>query len=242
VNPGPHGYDLIVRFDLFTIALLTQRDDAPQLDETAAAELQDSQMAYAADLHDAGHLLAAGPLAHARHRGLEVWSVEPERVQVLREQDPAARAGWRSATVVRWMVPGGTIAFSRARLPRSAAEVASGEVRLDRLTVVLLMLREDAPAMDEEARSALQDAHLAHNAEMHDAGHMLAAGPTHDERLRGICIWGPEPERVEALCAADPSVRAGRLAPVVASWSVASGTISFAASRFPRSTAEAAYE
>jgi hypothetical protein len=140
------------------------------------------------------------------------------------------------------MVPGGTIAFSRARLPRSAAEVASGEVRLESYTAVLLLLREDAPAMDEAARSALQDAHLARNAEMHDAGHMLAAGPTHDERLRGLSIWRPEPERVGPLCAVDPSVRAGRLAPVVASWSVASGTISFAASRFPRSTAEAAYE
>jgi len=231
-----------VRFDLFTIALLTLRDDAPQLDETAADELQDAHMAYNADLHDAGHLLAAGPLAHARYRGLSIWSVDPERVQVLREQDPAVRAGRLAATVVRWMVPGETVAFSPTRLPRSVAEVASGEIRLDRFTVVLLSLRPDAPAMDEAQRTALQDAHLAHNAAMHEAGHLLAAGPTHAEELRGLSFWRTEPDQTEQLCAVDPSVRAGRLEPLVVAWRVPSGAISFSASRFPRSTAEAAYE
>ena len=231
-----------MRFDLFTIALLTLRDDAPQLDESAAADLQDAHMAYNADLHDAGHLLAAGPLTDERYRGLGIWSVDPERVQVLREQDPAVRAGRLAATVLRWMVPGDTVSFSRTRLPRSMAEVAGGEIGLDPYTVVLLRLRPDAPAMGEAERSALQDAHLAHNAAMHEAGHMLAAGPTHDAELRGLCIWGLEPERVERLCAVDPSVRAGRLDPLVAPWLVPKGAISFAASRFPRSTAEAAYE
>src|SRR5262249_60519904 len=94
-----------VRFDLFTIALLTLRDDAPQLDEEVAAALQDAHMAFNADLHDAGHLLAAGPLADLRYRGLSFWSVEPERVRLLREQDPAVRAGRLSGEVLRWMVP-----------------------------------------------------------------------------------------------------------------------------------------
>jgi uncharacterized protein len=231
-----------VRFDLFTIALLTLRDDAPQLDEEEATALQEAHMAYNADLHDAGHLLAAGPLPDERYRGLGIWNVDPERVHVLREQDPAVRAGRLSASALRWMVPGGTIGFSPTRLPRSMAEVASGEIGLDRFTIVLLTLRPDAPAMDESARSALQDAHLAHNSEMHEAGHMLAAGPLHHEELRGLSIWGPEPEQVETLSRADPSVRAGRLAPLVMPWMVPSGAISFSASRFPRSTAEAAYE
>lgn len=231
-----------MRFDLLTIALLTLRDDAPQLDEREAAALQDAHMAHTADLHAAGHLLAAGPVPDERYRGLGIWDVDPERVDALREQDPAVRAGQLSATAVRWMVPGGTIAFSRTHLPRSMAEVASGEITLDRFVIVLLTLRPDAPPMDDAARSALQDAHLAHNADLHEAGHMLAAGPLHHEELRGLSIWSPDLEQVRTLSAGDPSVRAGRLAPRVMPWMVPSGAISFSPSRFPRSTAEAAYE
>ncbi len=231
-----------MRFDLFTIALLTLRHDAPQLDEEAAAALQDAHLAYNADLHEAGHLLAAGPLRDERYRGLSVWSIEPERVQVLRGDDPAVRAGRLSADVLRWMVPNGTIAFSGTRLPRSVAEVASGEVHLDRFTISLLTLRPDAPAMDDAVRSALQDAHLAHNADLHEAGHVLAAGPLRHDELRGLTIWSLEAEEVRTRAAADPSVRAGRLAVAVMPWMVPSGAVSFSAGRLPRSMAEAAYE
>jgi uncharacterized protein YciI len=232
----------MVRFDLFTIALLTLRDDAPQLDEEAAAALQDSHMAYNADLHEAGHLLAAGPLADARLRGLSVWSVEPERVRLLREEDPGVRAGRLSGEVLRWMVPDGTVAFSPTRLPRSVAEVTGGHVQLDSFTITLLAARAGAPSLDEEARSALQDAHLARNAGLHDAGHLLTAGPLRHDRLRALGIWSLEAEQVQALIAADPLVRAGRLAATAMRWMVPSGAISFPAGRLPRSRAEAAYE
>lgn len=227
-----------MRFDRFSIALLTLRPDAPRLDEAAAAALQDAHMAYNADLHDAGHLLASGPLADERYRGLGIWRLEPERVRVLREQDPAVRAGRLAAEVVRWMVPAGNLAFPPARFPRSVAEVASGEVALDGFTVVLLSLRPDAPLMDEAARVALQDGHLAHNGRMRDAGRMLAAGPLDHEELRGLHVWRPEPEEVRGWAGEDPSVRAGRLEPRVMRWQVPAGAVSFVAVRFPRSTAE----
>ncbi len=233
---------LTVRFDLFTIALLTLRDDAPQVDEEIAAALQDSHMAYNADLHEAGHLLAAGPLPDARFRGLSVWSVDPERVRLLREQDPAVRAGRLSGEVLRWMVPDGTVAFSPTRLPRSIADVTSGKVQLDRLTITLLAARLDAPWLDEGPRSALQDAHLARNADLHDEGHLLTAGPLRHDLLRALGIWSLEPEQVQAHVVADPLVRAGRLAATTMPWMVPSGAISFPAGRLPRSRAEAAYE
>ena len=231
-----------VRFDLFTIALLTLRDDAPQLDEETAAALQDSHMTSNADLHDAGHLLAAGPLPDARFRGLSVWNVEPGRVRLLREQDPAVHAGRLSAEVLRWMVPDHTVAFHRTRLPRSVAEVSGGTVQLDRFTVTLLAARPDAPSLDEGGRQALQDAHLAHNADLHDAGHLLTAGPLRHDVLRALGIWSLEPEQVEGHVAADPLVRAGRLSCTVMPWMVPSGAISFPPGRLPRSRADAAYE
>ena len=55
-------------------------------------------------------------------------------------------------------------------------------VQLDRFTVALLILPPDAPALNDEEAARLQDAHIAH---LHEAGHLLAAGPLFDESFAG---------------------------------------------------------
>lgn len=80
-------------FDRYTISLLIHRSDAPDLDEAATAVLQDAHMSHLADLHEAGVLLAAGPLFDERYRGLSILNIPPERAQELEEEDPAVRAG-----------------------------------------------------------------------------------------------------------------------------------------------------
>ena len=117
-------------FDHFSVALLILRADAPQLDGHEAAALQDAHLAHLADLHDAGHLLAAGPLAfddpEESLAGLSILTVDAERARALSEQDPAVRAGRFAIKVLPWMVPAGAIASSpAARFPRSAAEAAA---------------------------------------------------------------------------------------------------------------------
>jgi uncharacterized protein len=111
-----------LEFDRYTIALLILRPDAPQLDEEAAAALQDAHMAHLADLHEAGHLLVAGPLSDEKLRGLSILNVEPERARELKEQDPAVQIGRFSVKVIPWMVPAGAMSFSPTRFPRSVAE------------------------------------------------------------------------------------------------------------------------
>ena len=118
-----------MQFDRFTIALLVLRPDAPKLDEKAAAALQDAHMDHLAKLHEQGYLLAAGPLLGGpdeKFRGLSILNVEPERARVLKEDDPAVRAGRFSIIVLPWMVPKGAMSFSATRFPRSMAE-ANGE-------------------------------------------------------------------------------------------------------------------
>jgi uncharacterized protein len=112
-----------VQLDRFTVALLILRPDAPKLDEETAARLQEAHMAHLADLHEAGYLLAAGPLFDDTFRGLSILNVEPERALALKEQDPAVVAGRFSVKVIPWMVPRGAMTFSPARFPRSVSEL-----------------------------------------------------------------------------------------------------------------------
>lgn len=114
---------MTVELDRFTVALLVLRDDAPALDEEAANELQDAHLAHLADLHEAGHLLAAGPLLDERFRGLSILNIDPDRARELNEADPAVRAGRFSVVTIPWLVPGGAVSFTRTRFPRSVADV-----------------------------------------------------------------------------------------------------------------------
>jgi uncharacterized protein YciI len=112
-----------VRLDYFSVAFLTLNDDRPSLSALEADELQNSHMAHLADLHDAGHLLVAGPLEDDHFRGLCIFKVTEAIARRLLEEDPAVRAGRFNVTIIPWVVPEGTLAFSTARFPRSIADV-----------------------------------------------------------------------------------------------------------------------
>jgi uncharacterized protein YciI len=116
-----------VEFDQFTIALLLRSDNPPDLTAEQDAALQDAHLAHLSDLHDAGKLLAAGPLFDtSRHyRGLSILSVSREEAQALKEADPAVQAGVFRVVTLPWMVPAGAMTFTQTHFPRSAAE-ASG--------------------------------------------------------------------------------------------------------------------
>jgi uncharacterized protein len=116
-----------MEFNRFTVALLIRRDDAPELDQDTENALQDAHMAHLADLHQAGHLLAAGPLLgepDRAFRGLSILAAEPDKARELEEQDPAVLAGLFRVEYLPWLVPAGAVAFTRARFPRSMAEAA----------------------------------------------------------------------------------------------------------------------
>jgi uncharacterized protein len=114
-----------VQFEQYTVTLLVLRRDAPQLGDRAAEALQEAHMAHLADLHDAGHLLATGPLLgppDREFRGLAIFNVGPERALQLKQADPAVLAGRFTVRAMPWMVPSGSMSFSAARFPRSIAE------------------------------------------------------------------------------------------------------------------------
>lgn len=83
-------------------------------------------MAHLAELHEAGHLLASGPVLgppDRELRGFSILNVGPERAQELKEQDPAIRAGKYRIETYPWILPGGLLSFLPRLLPRSMAEL-----------------------------------------------------------------------------------------------------------------------
>ena len=117
-----------MEFDHLTVTLLVLRPDAPKLDEEAAAALQDAHMVHLADLHEQGHLLAAGPLSDEKFRGLSILRVDVDEALRLREGDSAVQAGRYSVKAIPWTVPAGAMSFTPTRFPRSLAEASSDSV------------------------------------------------------------------------------------------------------------------
>lgn len=117
-----------MNFDQFTISLLILRDDAPALTAEEESALQDAHLSHLAGLHEAGQVLAAGPLRDPDlpYRGLSIYSVGVDEARTLAEADPAVRAGKFRVTLLPWMVPAGAVNFTlSARFPHSAAEAAA---------------------------------------------------------------------------------------------------------------------
>jgi hypothetical protein len=115
-------------------------------------------------------------------------------------------------------------------------------VHFDRHTLVLLVLRPDAPELTDEEATELQDRHLAFRADLREQGYIVAGGPLDDQddkRLRGVSIMSCDPETARRISNEDPAVQAGRLAVQVMTWMVPAGNVRFERVSAPRSTSEA---
>src|ERR671936_3222630 len=86
-----------MEFDRFAVALLSVGPQAASLGVEEAGRLRDAHLSHLADLHEAGHLLAAGPLAFDDPEeslcGLSILTVDVEEARALKEADPAVQAG-----------------------------------------------------------------------------------------------------------------------------------------------------
>jgi uncharacterized protein YciI len=118
-----------VEFDRYTVVFLITPEDPPQLDDAAAAELQDRHLAFLASLHDAGELLAAGPAGNPAQqrqiRGISLFRGDVDHTRALAQEDPAVQAGVFELEVMPWMMPAGALQFSKTRFPRSSADARS---------------------------------------------------------------------------------------------------------------------
>jgi uncharacterized protein YciI len=114
---------LTIEFEQLSVVLLTTSKGVPERDQREDDAIQDAHMAHLADLHEEGHLVAAGPLSHGHYRGMLLLRTDGPTSEQLMLADPAVRAGWFDVTVIPWMVPGGAMQFASTAFPRSMAEI-----------------------------------------------------------------------------------------------------------------------
>jgi uncharacterized protein YciI len=114
-----------MQFDEFSLVLLMTGPKDDELGEERRDELQDAHLNHLATLHEAGHLIAAGPLvggAETGFRGASILKVDVAEARVLSEQDPSVQAGVFEVKVLPWLVPAGAVRYSRTTFPHSSAE------------------------------------------------------------------------------------------------------------------------
>jgi len=83
---------------------------------------------------------------------------------------------------------------------------------------------------------------MAHVADLHEPGHLLAVGPLlgpPERTFRGLAIFNVDVAQALRLKEQDPAVQAGRYTIMAMPWIVPAGAMSFPPVRLPRSMAEA---
>ena len=106
--------------------------------------------------------------------------------------------------------------------PEAAASTDSGMP--EGMKQYWFVMLSKGPKRDEpitpERSAELQAGHMAHMVAQHEAGRLVLAGPFGDDGAwRGIQIYDAgSKDEVEAICAEDPAVKAGRLACEVHPW------------------------
>lgn len=103
-------------------------------------------------------------------------------------------------------------------------------MEFDSFSVVMLVLRPDAPLLDDEQADSLQDAHMEYLASLHETGALLAAGPLLDDHYRGLVIMSVTSDEARELLSNDPAVRAGRFELVALDWMTPEGVLRFGGS------------
>ena len=112
----PRDPNVPAEFDVYTLVLLRRPPDAPDFTEAELDALQARHLAYRADLHRRGIIVANGPLGEQSDislRGLSIFDCSLEEAARLSDGDPSVQAGRLTYDVMEWWVAAGTLEFPR---------------------------------------------------------------------------------------------------------------------------------
>ncbi|CAL8968170.1 hypothetical protein CELL_00186 [Cellulomonas sp. T2.31MG-18] len=112
-------------------------------------------------------------------------------------------------------------------------------MQFDTFVVARLLEGPNPPVLTEDGESELQDAHLAHIADLWASGNLIAAGPASGpEGLHGVSIFVCSLDRARELGDRDPAVVAGKYVHEYAVWRAPRSMIVPGSGIPPRSIAE----
>jgi len=181
------------------------------------AQLQIDHLANLKAIMAGGKGVIAGPVAgDGRLQGILVLRVgSVEEAKALTDADPAVKAGQLAVEIHPWFAADGIMkpVFNPA----------------DLATYYFGFLKK-GPAWTPERTpetQKIQDAHMAHLNESGKSGKLVIAGPLGDNGdIRGILVYKTATiDEARAIAAADPAVKAGRLAVEMHTWYVSKGAL-----------------
>jgi len=113
-------------------------------------------------------------------------------------------------------------------------------MEFDTFVMARLLSGPTPPELTDEQKAELQDAHLAHIADMWASGKLIAAGPASGtEGLRGVSIFACSVDQARELSESDPAVLNGTYVLDYAVWHTPRAMIVQGGGIPPRSAAEA---
>ncbi|MCU0252137.1 MAG: YciI family protein [Vicinamibacterales bacterium] len=181
------------------------------------AQLQLDHLTNLKAIMASGKGVIAGPIAgDGRLRGILVLRVNSvEEATAITGADPAVKAGQLAVEVHPWFAADGIMkpVFNPA----------------DLATYYFGFLNK-GPAWTAERTpesQKIQEAHMAHLNESGKSGKLVIAGPLGDNgNIRGILVYKTATiDEAKAIAAADPAVKAGRLAVEMHTWYVSKGAL-----------------
>lgn len=110
----PRDPNIPAEFDVYTLVLLRRAPSAPAITDEALEELQARHLAYRAQLHREGVLVANGPLSEQSDvsmRGLSIFACDLAEAARLSDADPSVQAGRLTYDLFEWWVAAGTLDF-----------------------------------------------------------------------------------------------------------------------------------
>jgi uncharacterized protein YciI len=181
------------------------------------AQLQLDHLSHLKEVMAGGKGVIAGPVAgQGRLRGILVLRVgSMEEARAVADSDPAVKAGQLAIEIHPWFAADGIMkpVFNPADLS----------------TYYFGFLKKGPKWTSERTPETqkIQEGHMAHLNESGRSGKLVIAGPLSDGGdIRGILVYKTATiEEANAIAAADPAVKAGRLAVEMHTWYVSKGAL-----------------
>jgi uncharacterized protein YciI len=212
-GPAAAAQDKMVTFYL----CLLMAPQGPAKSPADPAQLQLDHLSHLKQVMAGGKGVIAGPIAgQGRLRGILVLRVGSiAEARAIADSDPAVKAGQLAIEIHPWFAADGIMkpVFNPA----------------DLATYYFGFLKKGpawTPDRTPETQK-IQEGHMAHLNESGRSGKLVIAGPLSDGGdVRGILVYKTATiEEANAIAAADPAVKAGRLAVDMYTWYVSKGAL-----------------